>query len=74
MTLSSGTADVKEMPRYRLSVNINVEDMFSDAHRLDTGMQDVIYCTSANNGIKSIHLSLTCRRDIFSSGDAGNII
>jgi hypothetical protein len=42
MSLSSGAAHVIEMPGYRLSVDIHIEDVLRNAHSLNTGVKDVV--------------------------------
>lgn len=43
MPLTSCTANVVQMPSYRLSMQRYIEDMLSHSHRLDSRMQDIIY-------------------------------
>jgi hypothetical protein len=42
MALSPGATNIKEMPRHSLAVNVNVENMLSDTHRLDACMENII--------------------------------
>lgn len=61
MSLSSSTADVEEMPRSYTAMDIDVEDMLCNAHRLNPRVKNVIlegdlhqvWCTSAGSGRKS---------------------
>jgi hypothetical protein len=43
MALAARAADIVKVPRYQPAVQRHVELMLRDAHRLDPGVEDIIY-------------------------------
>ncbi len=42
MALPSCTTNVKQMPRNVFTVDVNIKNVFHNAHCLNSGMQDIV--------------------------------
>ena len=63
MALTTCASNIVQVPRYVFSVEIDIENVFGNAHRLDTSMQNVVF-TIAREGMSALRQSRERQMDM----------